>query len=154
MSIEELLLPRYKVTADYPDSEFQVGEILLQCKDGIRLVSLTRNMYIDWFKIDKYPHLFKKLEWWEERDLYKEEVEKEVIEIVPYLKSNGKLHGNEVYKVERFTASMFGYMSGVRDAFVSTEPDGYGKTTFELRWFEPATEAEYAAFKSKTTPNE
>ena len=48
--IQELLKPRYKVIADYPDSVFIVGEIL-------------RNPTYE----SKYPHLFKKLEWWEDR---------------------------------------------------------------------------------------
>jgi hypothetical protein len=62
MTVEELLKPRYKVIADYPDSEkfCKVGEILDRnwaWHDGEgneRLVS-------------EYPHLFKKLEWWEDR---------------------------------------------------------------------------------------
>lgn len=135
MSIEELLKIRYKVVADYPKTNYAIGDII-ECEDE---ADCTLSMW---------PHLFKKLEWWEERDLYKEEVEKEVIEAIPYLKSNGKLHGNAVYKVERFIAFNFGYMSGVRDAFVSTEQDQYGKTTFELRWFEPATEEEYNNYKA------
>jgi hypothetical protein len=63
MSNEELLKPRYKVIADFPYNTFgEVGSILDR----------------DWgwngddengFKhhISHYPHLFKKLQWWEER---------------------------------------------------------------------------------------
>jgi len=57
-AIDDLLRPRYKVIADYPDNEFEVGEIL---PDDV--VSNEED------EILKYPHLFKKLEWWEERQI-------------------------------------------------------------------------------------
>lgn len=56
LSVEELLKPRYKVIADYPNSRLRNGQIL--------------NIEGDENDIDgfaKYPHLFQKLEWWEER---------------------------------------------------------------------------------------
>lgn len=58
MTTEELLQPRYKVIADYPGNVAYVGEIY---EDDI---------CIRWNeqKFKKYPHLFRKLEWWEERD--------------------------------------------------------------------------------------
>jgi len=55
-AIDDLMKPRYKVIADYPDNEFSVGEILPD-----EVVSNEED------EILKYPHLFKKLEWWEER---------------------------------------------------------------------------------------
>jgi hypothetical protein len=75
MTVKELLKPRYKVIADYPSSPFKVGEILSLI---YRHYSELRDVYItksaeyedivwedDFF--DSYPHLFKKLDWWEER---------------------------------------------------------------------------------------
>jgi hypothetical protein len=63
MSIEDLLKPRYKVIADYPNTPFKVGEIL-QRKEGDWLNDKG------WSKLyEPYPHLFKKLEWWEDRKL-------------------------------------------------------------------------------------
>lgn len=57
LSTEELLKPRYKVIADYPNSDYHTGEILDR----------------DWgfgfkHKISDYPHLFKRLFWWQERE--------------------------------------------------------------------------------------
>ena len=65
MSNDELLKPRWKVIADYPKSLYHVGDIL---NGGWRSEDL---IYCDtqgprW---SHYPHLFKKLEWWEEREL-------------------------------------------------------------------------------------
>lgn len=62
MTPEELLKPRYKVIADYPENIFNVGEILPSPLQKIKeLTPQMIGMY------DKYPHLFKKLEWREER---------------------------------------------------------------------------------------
>lgn len=70
--IEELLKPRYKVIADYPGRRetMPIGHILI-------LESFNNGRYwhefteVEPIHIDegfaKYPHLFKRLEWWEER---------------------------------------------------------------------------------------
>lgn len=58
MIVEQLLQPRYKVIADYPNSPFTVGEI----------VDLTNECFIgNSLGYDSYPLIFKRLEWWEER---------------------------------------------------------------------------------------
>lgn len=54
MTIEQLLLPRWQVIADYPFSQWRIGNVIMQEHDP--QVSL-----------ESYPHLFKKLEWWEHR---------------------------------------------------------------------------------------
>lgn len=51
--VEDLLKPRYKVIADYPNSEFKVGEILGQFAMPINK--------------DSFTNIFRKLEWWEDR---------------------------------------------------------------------------------------
>lgn len=50
MTAKELMAPRYKVIADYPNSPYKVGDIIKpdEC-------------------LDCYSHLFKKLNWWEYR---------------------------------------------------------------------------------------
>lgn len=55
MSTEELLRPRYKVIAQYPFSPHPIGHIIK---------TAFGNKYFD-----QYPHLFKKLEWYEERNI-------------------------------------------------------------------------------------
>lgn len=61
--VAELMKPRYKVIADYPDSKYKVDEIIeLTWNDPLP------NKYGGYQSFyNKYPHLFKKLQWWEER---------------------------------------------------------------------------------------
>lgn len=69
-SVEELLRPRYEVTNDYPNSKFDIGTILI--RDAI-IENWTHDTTEGAYKmcglkedaIVKYPHLFRKLEWWE-----------------------------------------------------------------------------------------
>lgn len=53
MTTEELLKPRYKVIAEYPQSYLKVGDIF----EADNVTKFMAN----------YPHLFKPLAWWEER---------------------------------------------------------------------------------------
>lgn len=115
MTKKELLKPRYKVIADYPDGIWEVGDII---HDGFK----------GWQGIaPDYPHLFKPLQWWEEREL------KDMPEYLTYqFMPDSPL---KVKKVDNhFTNSAgnpnrFGFMA--QDDFHS-----YSKTT-------PATEQEY-----------
>jgi hypothetical protein len=67
MTAAELLQPRFEVVADYPNSIFKVGQIietstkLLSEKDVCRLLIGVK------YNFEKYPHLFRKLNWWEKR---------------------------------------------------------------------------------------
>lgn len=69
---EELLKPRYKVIADYPNSEWKVGKILVRVKDAtndifhVHEYAIVGDISLN--EIKKYPHIFKPLEWWEERE--------------------------------------------------------------------------------------
>lgn len=77
MSIDELLRPRYKVIADYPESRFTVGDILHRydfktSANGTYTYVTNLDSPLQGSNIKKeyaetLPHLFKKLEWWEER---------------------------------------------------------------------------------------
>ena len=49
------MIPRLEVIADYPGSVFKVGSI----------VDLSKDTYVTGW--ETYPHLFRKLEWWEYR---------------------------------------------------------------------------------------
>ncbi len=64
MTPEELMKPRYKVIADYPKSIHQVGTII---DAGWRSEDL---LYCDHDgpRCRHYPHLFKPLQWWQERE--------------------------------------------------------------------------------------
>lgn len=62
------MTPRYLVIADYPNSHYEIGQIieLSLPKDagGWDMVTLANNEEI----MPKYPHLFRLLHWWEYRD--------------------------------------------------------------------------------------
>lgn len=57
MTIEQLIIPRFKVIADYPGNAIPVGVIF-----SVNDFSIMASWPI---KPDKYPHLFKKIDWWE-----------------------------------------------------------------------------------------
>lgn len=57
MTTKELMTPRYKAIADYPRGAHQKGDVFI-CIDWL---------HEDLEFYDQYPHLFRKLEWWEER---------------------------------------------------------------------------------------
>lgn len=66
LSKEELLIPRFKVIADYPQSPFTIGDIIKHN------AVLDDFIYYDEEGIVRitpkyYPAIFKKLEWWEDR---------------------------------------------------------------------------------------
>lgn len=71
MTAKELLKPRFEVIADYPNPKdycyFPVGEI-------IKIESLEDINYLE-----KYPHLFRKLNWWEHRKI--EDMPKKVMSL-------------------------------------------------------------------------
>jgi len=70
MSTEELLKPRYKAIASYPDSQFPLNKIIeMEIVSNASMYHFGNNRweYECWFM--DYPHLFRKLDWWEERKL-------------------------------------------------------------------------------------
>lgn len=83
MKTEELLKPRWKVIDTYPFSKYQIGEIVIS--DNNANILLINNGHI--FP-DNYPAIFKKLEWWEERE------EKDLPEYVKY-------KNNTILKISR-----------------------------------------------------
>lgn len=73
MSPREFLNPRYKVIEPWPFMKhFKVGEIvtlkLLQTGEAIYHYNETHQNYDTSF-FDTYPHLFKRLRWFEDREL-------------------------------------------------------------------------------------
>lgn len=65
MTNEQLLQPRYEVIAGYPDSEFKIGEIL--DRDWFKYENDDEETGKIIWKISDFPHLFRKLKWWEKR---------------------------------------------------------------------------------------
>jgi hypothetical protein len=63
LSITELQQPRFKLIADYPGNLCPVGKIycIASGHDTCHSLALTPSV------MARYPHLFKRLQWWEER---------------------------------------------------------------------------------------
>jgi hypothetical protein len=133
MTPEELLKPRYKVIADYPGNIHPIGHIHGHDINGTQNV-----MKLDeWLAFhDKYPHLFKKLEWWGDRE------EKDM---PLYLRTNKKgeqMFGKGVvYKIRHYSGK-----GGILD-HVRLDNDEAGT----LYWFDPATEQEYTEYLNQQT---
>jgi len=81
MTAEELMKPRYEVIADYPNSPYQIGDIV-QADSGMTSMHITSFDYTDEFGdnvvqhthvpplvFDQFPVLFRKLNWWEHRNI-------------------------------------------------------------------------------------
>ncbi len=65
MTAKELLKPRYKVIADYPDRAFEMNmPLLYNVVDCCFENSQASGVPIE---PDKFPLIFKELDWWEER---------------------------------------------------------------------------------------
>lgn len=82
--MKDLMTPRYEVIADYPESKFKIGQTVtlkeIHPYSGYSFISGDFVLSPEWF--DKYPHLFRKLQWYEKRDI------KDMPEYVKYVDSN------------------------------------------------------------------
>jgi hypothetical protein len=132
-SVAELLKPRYKVIADYPNQWHRTGAII------------TDLFYDDQYKDEswfaQYPAIFQRLEWWQEIS------ESEMPE---YLKITEIINGqNHIGKIFR---TIPGHLRAGYPGFAN---DSLGRISsfdnIRLDCFLPATEQDYLAYIS-TTP--
>ena len=80
MTAKELLKPRFEVIELYPKSKYEIGQILTETVfEHYSLIIKGRNFTSNMPNIEKYPHLFKKLNWWEKRK--EEDMPKKVISL-------------------------------------------------------------------------
>jgi hypothetical protein len=85
MEVQDLLQLRYKVIADYPQNHRPVGSV----------IEIDENAYQDKgirFMCERHPHLFKKLEWWEER---------KGCELPQYVKTGGRVFEVDEYEDDK-----------------------------------------------------
>lgn len=72
MTAAELLKPRFEVISEYPKSPYKIGDILVSTSfTNDNEVSFEGTNY-SWSKIEiseclKFPHIFRKLNWWQYR---------------------------------------------------------------------------------------
>lgn len=127
MTPEELLQPRWKVIADFPKSSYNIGQILIPffIKDeGLQKWYIQDDYDYSWIRIEDYPAIFKKLEWWEERD---------VQDLPQYIKFNDS---GDIYKVIEYNEYFF-IIEINKNRTSSHWPLSY------LRIVTPVTEEEY-----------
>ena len=135
--IEDLLKDRYKVIAPYPSSPYEVGDLVEITDIGTSFHCTTTkewNTFIEEFApvenywsiklIDDYPHLFRKLEWWEDR---------EVSEMPEYVKPAKS--PQYIFKVIKFTDGRVYFQNN--NGGTSSQPAGV---------MLPATESEYLTY--------
>lgn len=71
MTAKELMLPRFEVIETYPKSKFKKGDILERIpnatNDWYNADKSLINADILLEEIEQYPHLFRKMNWWEKR---------------------------------------------------------------------------------------
>jgi hypothetical protein len=119
MSNEDLMKPRYKVIADFPEPRnhpyYEVGSV-------IRAITKEDEEYFG-----KYQTLFKPLQWWEERK------PEEMPEYVKHITT-----GN-IWRVKEYDLPTGAHISG-------SEISSYWAVMKNL---EPATETDYNAWKKE-----
>lgn len=136
---DELLKPRYMVTAPYPDNaDFPVGSIIQGFKPWpnengsywqytVKDCKGKREWLSDFF--DLYPHLFKKLKWWDNRNYD---------EMPEYVKCGAVVR--KVFMHFAFWNGSTWIHDNSRQSFVSENE------TFHYNSYIPATEEQYLKY--------
>ena len=126
MTVEQLMQPRYKVIADYPNSIYKIGEIVQQ---------FGKDFFNTAF-FEKYPQLFSKLEWWQDR---KPE------DMPRYIKDKNGIKVYEVYK--HFTCTYPPHRDGewFDDPNCFLINPGYAQN---YSFYLPATQTDYEQYKT------
>lgn len=149
MTNEELLQHRYEVIVSYPNSEFYVGDIIEEGVNGfckkIRSLKGGSAMY-NMVMFEIHPQIFRKLEWWEKRDI------KDMPEYVKCIYGETSLDYQQVYKsiswgLFKDEGRNFGNEG---DPFANIEilhdtrtHDKGEIVTIHAKWLFPATKDEY-----------
>lgn len=124
MSIDYLLEPRFKLIADFPGNNRKVGEV-------IDFQDLPGWPTLEYY--ERYPHLFKKLEWWE--DIKPEDVP-------TYVKTNPENARDglvfKVFEVKEFVDGL-----GIIHSDEHNEYQIYSQHATPLKYFLPATCEEF-----------
>lgn len=121
-----LLTPRYMVEADYPNSPYEVGQIIdfsepAEFKSGNVIgTDLPETFY------NKYDNIFTPLNWFENRDIK---------DLPRYLRrKDSVIHVEQYYKNDKGVSVLATHSSA----------------RYPIEWYTPATEAEYLEYlKSK-----
>lgn len=122
MTTEELLQPRFKVIANFPDNTRNIGDIIYVDNKKEKYWS---DNYEKW--LSTFPHLFKKLEWFEDR---------KVEDLPEYLKDEFETYDG-YYKVLKYHLNL---------GTVNVINNKYGLLNDQfIQTFQPSTKEEYEA---------
>lgn len=132
MSKEELLSPRWKVIALYPGCFWKIGDVFNYVDHNCFKTESQPSIPMHGSVFTEHPHLFKKLEWWEERKLD---------EMPEYLQSQSAdfvFKKGDIVKVDKWLESF-----GPTLRFYSSHTD---KITLHPHLYIPATITEYEQY--------
>jgi len=108
MTAKELLQPRFEVIELYPKCPYNKGRILTLIKNSdffYECVDAPSSEKIN--SPELYPHLFKKLNWWEKRDI--EDMPKKLKSLAYSDEDNFNIEKEEVYEISEWNMeSMYG----------------------------------------------
>lgn len=129
MEAIELLIPRIKVIGPYPNSIYEIGEVLRFSADQVNAIKIWQDNCV------KYPHIFKELAWYEDRD-------ESIIRGIKYMKPPASADSDVVYKVlyidpQELEISMWCIY------FADAETD---VIPYNISYWLPATELEYTQY--------
>lgn len=111
MKASELLIPRFEVIATFPNMEAtnikSVGDILTD--DGYNAVKDQDNRAIFAIKFDEYPHLFRKMNWWENRK--EEEMPSKLVSLSNKDSDGFDISKQDIYHIKKWDMKIFfGYI--------------------------------------------
>lgn len=142
MDSKELMKPRFLVIADAPRLSYNIGRILTaipENKDLYDCADAPSSEKI--FNPEKYPHLFRELEWWENR---------EVDEMPDYVKQTDMVDSfnNSVPDVFIKVRKHFSCNSGDwrNDDIFIFAPEDLTISSYSYNQFEPSSESEYNTY--------
>jgi len=138
MTTEDLLKPRYKVIADYPESCFKIEEILQPTNtNGVDDYYYYPREYrcneIS-ISLNRYPNIFKKLEWWEDRSI-------EVLRSVKFVKV---IEYQGYWRVGDIVPSKFVYQEDKPFGYNLGQWNDHFHPVYKIL---PSTQQEYETFK-------
>lgn len=117
MTAQELLKPRFEIIADYPGLSYNIGRIIEPIKEGSSIYDCFEAPASETIQFpEKYPHLFRKLNWWEKRGI--EDMPKKLIcKAIP--------GDNEILEIEEWDMeNLFGFTN-------KEKREGCGLTSFK-----------------------
>jgi len=142
MTVEELLVPRYEVHADYPGmNQFYshyIGDVLTD--DGIHPVRNQHDVPVFAVEWKKYPHIYRQMGWYEKRE------ESDMPDYVKWADEKGTRPAPHVRKVKsHFNKLNHDFRTHNVNQFLSEDDHTYTYSPFL-----PATEVTIANLRNNT----